>query len=395
MPKAKLDQTVCLTASCPPGKTKETYCDTVTTGFLLEVRPGGGKTYYLRYMDEGGRLRQLKIARYEDVTFDQARKKAKLLRSKVALGGDPAAEKEERKAIPTYAELAKQHVDHVRTYLRSHQNVEATMRLHLLPRWGKLRLNEIKQLDIAKWLAALREGGLSPATVEKIRVTMHRSFELAARWNIPGGHINPVKGVPKPKFVNARERYLSPAEAERLRKAAEKSFNPQLKNIIALLLLTGARKMELLKAKWEHIDLERKAWHIPDSKTGKPRYVPLSQAAIGIIQKLPRWEKCPWLLPNPETRLPYVDIKRAWDTARKEAKLPGLRIHDLRHSAASFMINAGIDLYAVGRILGHADHQSTMRYSHLANDTLLKAVEAGAARINIDWARTGGEANGL
>lgn len=70
-------------------------------------------------------------------------------------------------------------------------------------------------------------------------------------------------------------------------------------------------------------------------------------------------------------------------TARKKAKLPDLRIHDLRHSAASFMINAGIDLYAVGRILGHADHQSTMRYSHLADDTLLAAVEAGAAGLNL------------
>lgn len=66
--------------------------------------------------------------------------------------------------------------------------------------------------------------------------------------------------------------------------------------------------------------------------------------------------------------------------------MPDLHLHDLRHSAASFMINAGIDLFAVGRILGHADHQSTMRYSHLANDTLRKAVEAGAAKMNVGWA---------
>ncbi|WP_340587307.1 tyrosine-type recombinase/integrase [Erythrobacter alti] len=78
---------------------------------------------------------------------------------------------------------------------------------------------------------------------------------------------------------------------------------------------------------------------------------------------------------------PYADIKRAWDVARKEAGLRDVRIHDLRHSAASFMINAGIDLYAIGRILGHADHQSTMRYSHLADTTLLAAVEAGAAQM--------------
>ena len=100
-----------------------------------------------------------------------------------------------------------------------------------------------------------------------------------------------------------------------------------------------------------------------------------------MIEGLVQIPDCPWLLPNPETCKPYNTIKRAWDTARTEAKLPGLRIHDLRHSAASFMINAKVDLFTVGRILGHADHQSTMRYSHLANDTLMAAVEAGAAGI--------------
>jgi integrase len=107
--------------------------------------------------------------------------------------------------------------------------------------------------------------------------------------------------------------------------------------------------------------------------------VPLSQAAIEVIEQLPTFDGCPYLMPNPETLKPFVSIKRAWQTARRAAGLRDLRIHDLRHSAASFMINGGVDLYAVGRVLGHADHQSTMRYSHLANDTLLAAVEAGAA----------------
>ncbi len=111
----------------------------------------------------------------------------------------------------------------------------------------------------------------------------------------------------------------------------------------------------------------------------------MSQAAIDLIGKVPKFDKCEWLLPNPKTRKPFTSIKHSWDTAREEAGLAGLRLHDLRHSAASFMINAGIDLYAVGKILGHADHQSTMRYSHLANDTLLAAVEAGAAKMQSGW----------
>ena len=138
---------------------------------------------------------------------------------------------------------------------------------------------------------------------------------------------------------------------------------------------------ELLNAEWKHINLERRAWLIPTSKTGKSRHVPLSQPAIDLIKSVPTFKDCPYLLPNPETKLPFVTIKHSWQTARDEAVLPGLRIHDLRHSAASFMINAGVDLFAVGRVLGHADHKSTMRYSHLANDTLLADVEAGAKKM--------------
>ena len=130
MPKAKLDAALCLVATCPEHKTKEVYWDTAITGFTLEVRPNGGKTYYLRYWDEGGSQRQIKIGGYADITFDQARKKAQRLRSEVTLGGDPAAKKEERKAIPTYAELAKQHLAHAESYQRSHGDLESIMRLH-------------------------------------------------------------------------------------------------------------------------------------------------------------------------------------------------------------------------------------------------------------------------
>lgn len=383
MPKVKLDAAFAMTASCPPNKKRVDYWDSTITGFVLECRPSGGKTYWLRYMDQDGRQRAIKIGRHGDIAHDHARKKAQKLRSEAVLGHDPAGVKDTRKATPTYAELAAQHLAHAKSYQKRPENTAAVINTHLLPRWGKMKLSEITSQAIAKWFAEKADEGLAPATVEKIRVVFSRSFELARQWKLPGGDSNPVKDVPRRRFNNKRERYLTPKEAERLMKAVDASANGQLGNIVRLLLLTGARKSELLQARWEHINLDQRAWHIPDTKTNKPRYVPLSQPAIDVIGQLPRWPDCPWLIPNPETRKPYVAIKHPWDTARRAAGLPDLRIHDLRHSAASFMINAGIDLYAVGRILGHSDHQSTMRYAHLANDTLLAAVEAGAARMQL------------
>ncbi len=380
MPIVTLDAAFCAAAECPSRKKKIDYYDKELKGFVLEVRSSGGKSYYLRYMEPNGRQRQILIGGWQDVTFAQARKKAQHLRSEVVLGGDPLGDRKRKRLVPTYAELARQHIDHARTYQKRPENTVSVITIHLLPRWGKLHLDEIKPQAISKWLAEKREE-LAPATVEKLRVTFGRSFELARQWNMPGAEINPVRAVPRFRFDNARERYLSKAEAQRLLAACKRSSNPQLWAIVTLLLYTGARKSELLKAKWEHVSLDQRFWLIPDSKTGKARRVPLSGPAIEVIKGLVEIPGCPWLLPNPETKLPFVTIKRAWHTAREQAGLRDLRIHDLRHSAASFMTNGGVDLFTIGRILGHADHQSTMRYSHLANDTLMAAVEASAATI--------------
>lgn len=382
MPVHKLDAAFCLTAMCPPTKKKIDYYDTAIKGFVLEVRNNGGKTYALRYQDEHGGQRQYKIASYGDITFDKARKEAQRLRSQVTLGGNPMGEKVEKRAVPLYGELAVQHLAHAKTYQKSYDTTERTMNNHIVPKWGKSRLTDISPQAVAQWLAEKAQTGLAPATVEKIRVVFGRSFELAKQWGMAGSDKNPARGLPRKPINNARERYLNAAEVVRLMDAVEASRNPQLKYIVELLLLTGARVSELLNAEWKHVNLERRTWLIPTSKTGKPRHVPLSQPAIDVIGKLPRFTDCPYLLPNIETRKPFVSIKHSWHSARDEAKLPGVRIHDLRHSAASFMINAGIDLFAVGKVLGHADHKSTMRYSHLANDTLLAAVEAGAKKMS-------------
>jgi integrase len=387
MPKIKLDHAFAALAQCEPGRKKTDYWDTGETcaGLVLEVRQSGGKTWYLRYQNQYGRQCQHKIGRFEDLKFEQVRKAAQRLRSEMVLGGDPSAEKKVRRSVPTYGELAEQHLEHAKTYQRSYATTEMIMRRHVRPRWDKVVISEIRQPDVAKWLAAKAGEGLAPATVEKIRVLFHRSFELALQWQIPGADKNPVRGVPRPRINNARTRFLSPEEAKRLQAAVAESRNPLLRYIVGLLLLTGARVSELLNAEWRHVDVERRQWFIPTSKTGKSRYVPLSQAAVDLVGKVPRPRGNVYLFENPATKKPITTIKHAWQTARQQARLPDLHIHDLRHSAASFMINAGIDLYAVGKILGHASHSSTARYSHVTDHRLRAAVEAGAKQQQVNW----------
>ena len=171
----------------------------------------------------------------------------------------------------------------------------------------------------------------------------------------------------------------------KIRLACECSANPQLKHIVGLLLLTGARKSELLKAKWSDIDIEKRTWTLNMTKNGRGRHVPLSQAALAIIDQLPKYSDCPWLLPNPQTLLPFTDIKRSFMHARELAGLEDVHIHDLRHSYASALAGSGVDLYTVGKLLGHVNVASTARYAHLANDTLMAAAEVGAAKLNVNW----------
>jgi integrase len=380
MPKVKLDYQTVSSAICPAGRKKIDLYDVEVKGFVAEVRATGGRTYYLRYEDSAGRQKQHKIGCFEDISFSVAKKAAQKLRSEVVLGGDPAATKAAIKAVPLYSELAAMHLTEAKLTQRSYDTTEMYVRRHILPRWGRTRLTDIDGRAVGQWLAAKREEGLAPATVIKIKAIFGRSFQLGLQWNVPGCEKNPVRGVQSKPLNNARSRFLSAEEATRLRAATAASRNTQLGPIVDLLLHTGCRLRELLDARWENVDIGRRTWFIPTSKTGRSRHVPLSQAALDVIGSLPKFKDCPWLVPNPDTLKPYVSIKRAWHAAREAAGLPGFRLHDARHAAASFLVAAGVDLFAVGKVLGHASYQSTQRYSHLANDSLLAAVEAGSAK---------------
>jgi integrase len=381
MPVHKLDAAFCLIAQCEPGKKKTDYYDTATK-LVLECRASGGKTYYISH-NEGRARKSIKIAAYGDISFDKAKKEAIRLRAELVLGGDPTAKKKEARAVGTYGALADQHVDHARTYMKSIKTLEGYMK-RIRKRWGRVRLTDIRQQDVAAWLATLRTEGLAPATIEKTRIFMNRSFQLGAQWEIPGADRNPVKGVPRVKFSNARETYVNASEAARLIAAAEKSRNKQLAAIIRLLLLLGMRVSELLSMRWENVDTEKRTIFIPTSKNGRSRRLPLPQAAVDVIDALSKPDGAVYLFPNQRNPKKHLTtIKHGWQAAREAAGLETLRIHDLRHSAASAWINNGVGLATVGKLLGHADLASTSRYSHLADETLMAAVEAGAAKLNL------------
>ncbi|WP_066778847.1 tyrosine-type recombinase/integrase [Sphingomonas sp. CCH5-D11] len=282
------------------------------------------------------------------------------------------------------AELAERYLAYVRTTKRSHDIDERYLRLHLLPRFGALHLDQLRQEEIVDWLNGKVKAGYAQATVNRWQVILGHMMRLAKLWKVPGAETNPLEGVKQKDPQNRKERFLNAAETRRLKRAVDDSPNPMLKYIVALLLLTGCRKRELLDAKWEDVNLDRKTWLIPMSKTGK-RHVPLSDEAIAVLRAIPRFGTCAYVLPNPKTLKPFRSFYNSWDSARRAAHLPDVRVHDLRHSAASNLVNAGQSLYVVAKVLGHSQTRTTERYAHLDAGVLLNAVNAAAQVTGTTW----------
>ena len=139
------------------------------------------------------------------------------------------------------------------------------------------------------------------------------------------------------------------------------------------MLLTGTRKNEALQACWAEIDDARRLWRIPSPKGGRRRHVPLSDAVLRLLEQIGTREHSPFLFPNPSTGKPYTEIQPAWDRARRRAGLAEVRLHELRHSYASLLVNSGHSIYEVERLLGHTQIRTTQRYAHLSQERLLEA----------------------
>ena len=281
------------------------------------------------------------------------------------------------------------YLSHIRLRKRSWRVDERIARQHLSPTFGARELADIQRHEVEDWLHGLSSGGLAPATCNRILAVFKTICSLAVmRGLLPAGQ-SPCAGVSPFKLHEQRERYLSRDEAQRLMRALEKSDRPEA-FAIRLLLLTGARKSEILKARWENVRLDQRLLTVPLSKSGKPRHIPLSDEAIAVIRTIPRQPGNPWLFPGHAPGKPLSDLYLFWNRLRRSMGLADVRIHDLRHTFASFLVNAGHSLYEVQKLLGHSDPRTTMRYAHLEQASLVAVAET----VSVFLARPGRENTG-
>lgn len=386
MPSAHLTLKLVDELICPDNKKKIDYFDTEVTGFLVETRVSGGKTYYVRYRTPRGSIRQAKIGNAKILKLADARRQAQKYLAQVAMGVDPAEHKETLRQVPTLNEfLISRYIPYIEGYKRKTISEKSYIRNHISPYLGRKHLDLIKQSDVISMQHEMRIKGYSRGTCNRCLRLVKHALNMAVKWEIPLITRNVSQGVPAYEDPPTKERFLTQEETQRLFEAVLLSENTMLRYIVPMLILTGARKHEVLEARWEDFDTDSHQWRIPKTKSGKPRYVPLSDSVIELLEAIPRHEESEWIFTNPKTNKPYTRFYKSWDRARRIANLADVRIHDLRHSFASFLVNSGRSIYEVQKILGHSDVRVTQRYAHLSQNTLTDAANKVGEILNFKF----------
>jgi site-specific recombinase XerD len=383
MPIIKLTQDIISTGlQCPPEKHRIELCDTETPGLYLEVRrtsPGQG-TYYLRYK-VAGRTSHQKLGRTTALSLADARRKAKALKAEIHLGADPRGEARAKKAVVTLSTLFDEHyLPYVRPRKRSwKRDVELFRRLR--DAFGDQRLNDITRQQIQTFHASLLTQKLSHASADHHVKLIRQMLNLAIEWDLLDK--NPAARVPLFNVDNKVEHYLDEEQLDRLLTVLRTDENRAICQVAMFLLSTGCRLNEALRARWANIDRSTRVWRIPasNSKSKRVRSVPLNDSALQVLAELGTEDVFEHLFVNYQTRLPYTTVHKVWGRLRRKAGLPHLRIHDLRHQYASFLVNSGRTLYEVQQILGHSDPSVTQRYAHLSSKALQDAANSASVAI--------------
>jgi integrase len=390
----------------PPTQGQLFLWDTEIKGFGLRITKAGAKSFVLDYRADG-RQRRITLGGYPDWTVQAARAAAKALKRDVDQGHDPMGDRHALREAPTIQDLWERYrLEKLpKKAARSQSDEQSMWEKIILPRLGKLRVADVKfsELDdLHRDITRIRQ---TPVRANRVIEVLRGAFNLAIRWH--WRQDNPAKGIQK-NSEEKRERYLSKPEIIGLARALDQHHEVTSANAIKLLMLTGARRGEVLTARWDMFDLENGIWTKPSAHTKQRRIhrVPLNGPAVALLRSMHFEAKSEFAFEGTDGK-PLTDIKRTWLSVCKAAGLvrkveqrnrsgkvmldddgnpmlidePTVRIHDLRHSFASILVSAGASLPLIGQLLGHTQVQTTHRYAHLFDSPMRDAAEAVGAFV--------------
>ncbi len=390
----------------PPGCGQTFLWDSEIKGFALRVTARGAKSFVLDYRVDG-RQRRITLGNYPDWTVQAARAAAKTMKRDVDSGQDPMGQRHALRGAPTVQDLWERYQsEKLSTKAARTQVDERSMwQKIILPRLAKHRVADVTYNDIDELHRDITRIRKTPVRANRVVEVLRGAFNLAIRWH--WRQDNPARGVQR-NPEEKRDRYLSKAELIALARALNEHPEVTSANAIKLLMLTGARRGEVLGATWNMFDLEQGIWVKPSAHTKQRRIhrVPLSSPALGLLKAMRVEAKSRFVFCGAKGK-PLTDIKRTWVSVCKTAgfvkhipkrsrsgksvfdetgapiliEQPNVRIHDLRHSFASILVSVGASLPLIGQLLGHTQVQTTQRYAHLFDRPMRDAAEAVGAFV--------------
>lgn len=374
---AKLHFTKALIEALEPTDRLQSFTDNQTRGLTLKVTPAGVKTFYLTKKFKG-RTETTKLGRFPETTLAMARHRLAKLQQQYDAGISPAEEKRQERAELRLTEFFEIYYrDHCEIHNRRPDYARYTYERYVAPTLGHKKLSQITRSDVA---AMHREFGRSghPRTANKAQGLLRAILNKAIAWEYLQG-TNPAQHIERFKEVS-RDRFMSRGEVARFHEALAQESDSTLRDYFLVLLYTGARKTEALRMAWADVDLEHEVWRIPETKNGDARRVVLAGPTMAILNRRHEARERdnpyhPWVFPGRVSGNPLTDPKRAWERIKDRANLEDLRIHDLRRTHASWMLEGGADLTVIGKALGHKDFESTLVYARLDLDPVRKAVD--------------------
>lgn len=362
--------------------------DSGMPGFGVRILPSGRRSYLVQYR-VGTRSRRLALGAHGVLTTEQARDLASQALAAVRAGGDPAEDRKQRRQALTVRELAdrfdREHIA-VRVKESTAKEYRRNLTRFILPALGRLRVEEVTRADIARFHHDLRH---IPYQANRNIEIIAKMFSLAEMWGLRPDGSNPRRHIRK-YAEHKRERFLGAAELKRLGEVLNEMTDERVElasaiTAIRLLVLTGCRLNEIVKLRWEHVDLTAGVLRLPDSKSGA-KTVHLGGAAINVLREITRLPFNPHVIAGTLPGRPLSDLQPFWRRARARAGLKDVRIHDLRHTFASVAVAAGQGLPMIGKLLGHTQVQTTARYAHLAGDPVQAAANDVSSIISAGMA---------
>lgn len=352
--------------------------DSEVRGLHLRSTPGGTRTWYVFYRDGNNRQRDHKLGRHPVMSPELARQRANEVLADVSRGIDLAGRRGHRRRAVTIGELADRFLaEHVEKKLKPKSVVQyrSVIELYVRPRLGEVRVVDITPAQIQAVHGALSD---RRGQANHVVAVLRKMLSLAVDWGLRPDGVNPASRV---RFYSdhKRNRYLAAEEFQRLWRVLDEEEASGVVSdaplAIRLLMTTGRRLGEVLGLTWADLDLEGGRMRLADSKVGA-RTFNLSPETVALLKavRTARDGESGYVVRGQKPGRPLINLQQPWRRIRRKAGLDDVRLHDLRHSYASFAAAAGYDLARIKEMLGHQTIQTTQRYAHIADKDVRTSV---------------------